>query len=71
MKHETYPFEGLRESCESHRARVICIGDVHGCIDEVCDLLRAVGYHPGDRVLFLGDLVAKGPSSVEVIVEDF
>eukprot|EP01041_Mallomonas_annulata_P001506 gene1506-2901_t len=42
-------------------------GDVHGCIDEVCDLLREVKYKPGDLVVFVGDLVAKGPSSVEVV----
>jgi len=62
-----YPNLQLRELCENHRARVICIGDVHGCLEEVCDLLRRVEYHPGDIVLFLGDLVAKGPYSVEVI----
>jgi hypothetical protein len=62
-----YPYMQLRESCENHRARVICIGDVHGCLEEVCELLRKVQYHPGDIVLFLGDLVAKGPYSVEVI----
>ena len=56
----------LKESCEFHRARVICIGDVHGCILEVIDLLRAVDFHPGDLVLFLGDLVSKGPKSVDV-----
>lgn len=62
-----YPYLQLRESCENHRARVICIGDVHGCLEEICELLRKVRYHPGDIVLFLGDLVAKGPYSVEVI----
>jgi hypothetical protein len=56
----------LKESCEFHRARVICVGDVHGCILELIDLLRAVDYHPGDLVLFLGDLVSKGPKSVDV-----
>lgn len=61
------PLKALNKLCTEHRARVICIGDVHGCIDELCDLLREVKYKPGDTVLFLGDLVAKGPNSTEVI----
>ncbi|KAJ8909073.1 hypothetical protein NDN08_005770 [Rhodosorus marinus] len=47
--------------------RVIAIGDVHGCIDELQELMRVVGYRPGDQVIFLGDLVAKGPDSVSVV----
>ena len=43
------------------------IGDVHGCVDEVLDLLRKVQFMPGDLVLFLGDLVGKGPKSKTVI----
>eukprot|EP01036_Dinobryon_divergens_P026096 gene26097-34704_t len=54
----------LHDLCRSHRAR---IGDVHGCVDEVLDLLRKVEFMPGDLVLFLGDLVAKGPKSKSVI----
>jgi hypothetical protein len=40
---------------------------VHGCVDELCDLLRAVQYKPGDVVLLLGDLVAKGPHPTKVV----
>ena len=40
---------------------------MHGCVDEVLDLLRKVEFMPGDLVLFLGDLVAKGPKSKAVI----
>ena len=55
-----------------HRAkerspRVIAIGDVHGCIDELQDLLRECDYRPGDLVVFLGDLVSKGPDSISVV----
>ena len=54
------PYEELYDLCDTHKARVICIGDVHGCVDELKDLLRLVKYRPGDLVLLLGDLVAKG-----------
>lgn len=47
--------------------RTLLIGDVHGCIDELRDLLRACGHTSRDRVVFVGDLVAKGPDSRAVI----
>jgi protein phosphatase len=50
------------------------IGDVHGCLDELRDLLRRLGYeggrHPGGRrPVFVGDLVDRGPASVPVLAE--
>ncbi|CAN0133648.1 unnamed protein product, partial [Hapterophycus canaliculatus] len=50
-----------------HPPRIIAIGDVHGCVNELKDLVRKVEYWPGDLLLFLGDLVAKGPSSAGVV----
>lgn len=47
--------------------RIIVIGDVHGCIDEFQSLLRLADFQPGDQVVLLGDLVAKGPDSVGVV----
>jgi diadenosine tetraphosphatase ApaH/serine/threonine PP2A family protein phosphatase len=47
--------------------RTIVVGDVHGCIDELRDLLRTVGYGRGDRLVLVGDLVAKGPDSQGVV----
>jgi polynucleotide kinase-phosphatase len=58
------------------------IGDVHGCLPELLTLLDRLGYrvapdaegrpvdavHPaGRRVVFVGDLVDRGPSSVGVL----
>jgi protein phosphatase len=53
------------------------IGDVHGCFDELCELLVKLGYaaqpgaawsHPASRrLVFLGDLVDRGPKSPEVV----
>ncbi len=47
--------------------RVIAIGDVHGCLDELQALLRRCDYRPGDLIVFLGDLVSKGPDSLSVV----
>lgn len=48
--------------------RTIIIGDVHGCFDEVQDLLRKTGFTPTkDRLIFVGDLINKGPKSLEVL----
>ncbi len=48
-------------------ARTIVIGDVHGCYDELQDLLRAVKARPEDRLISVGDLICKGPASDRVI----
>jgi len=47
--------------------RTIVIGDVHGCWEELQDLLRAVKATPEDRLISVGDLLAKGPDSRSVI----
>lgn len=64
--HETGPFD--------------IIGDVHGCYDELLELLSNLGYSvtelegelttttpEGRRAIFLGDLVDRGPNSVGVL----
>lgn len=61
------PLAQMYNLSKKYHARVICIGDVHGCIDELVQLLRACSYRPGDVVLLLGDLVAKGPASTQVV----
>jgi protein phosphatase len=54
------------------------IGDVHGCYDELIDLLRALGYQvdadaatatppDGRKAIFLGDLVDRGPGITSVL----
>ena len=66
LRHETGPFD--------------IIGDIHGCRDELMDLLGTLGWaadgtreapditHPeGRRAIFLGDLVDRGPDSPGVL----
>jgi hypothetical protein len=60
-------YEAATARAIQRHPRVIAIGDVHGCIDELQDLLRLCDYQPGDQVVFLGDLVSKGPDSISVV----
>ena len=60
LRHETGPFD--------------VIGDVHGCLAELETLLVQLGYvapaytHPeGRRLVFVGDLVDRGPDAVGVL----
>ncbi|SDZ00053.1 protein phosphatase [Evansella caseinilytica] len=54
------------------------IGDIHGCCEEMIDLLKKLDYepdhekiaHPANRKpVFLGDLTDRGPASVNVITK--
>ena len=47
--------------------RTIIVGDVHGCIDELNELIERLRIQPMlDRVIFIGDLINKGPASYQV-----
>jgi bis(5'-nucleosyl)-tetraphosphatase (symmetrical) len=44
------------------------IGDVQGCFDEMRTLLKEIDFHVGrDQLWFTGDLVNRGPKSLEVM----
>lgn len=48
--------------------RTIIVGDIHGCAQEFDDILTLVKYAQGvDRLVLVGDLVARGPDSVGVV----
>lgn len=47
--------------------RTIIVGDVHGCRAELEGLLDRVAFTTGDRLVFVGDLVARGPDSLGVL----
>lgn len=47
--------------------KIIAIGDVHGCANELEDLLDKLSPGSHDRVLLLGDLVNRGPDSRRVV----
>ena len=54
------------------------IGDIHGCYDELCELLAKLGYvvdkekyaaycPKGRKTIFLGDLTDRGPKNIDVL----
>lgn len=48
--------------------RVIIVGDVHGCLSELQALLDKCYYRRGvDVLIFVGDLVNKGPTSLQTV----
>ncbi|HEV2845339.1 MAG TPA: AAA family ATPase, partial [Thermoanaerobaculia bacterium] len=61
----------------SERGPFDIIGDIHGCADELEELLTTLGYAPdesgvwlhpeGRRAIFLGDLVDRGPRVPDVL----
>lgn len=64
LKHEQGPFD--------------IIGDVHGCFDELVELLRTLGYGvdetafkiqppDGRKLIFVGDLVDRGPKIPQIL----
>ena len=47
--------------------RTIVVGDIHGCFDELTDLLELIKLKSDDRVIAVGDLITKGPKNREVL----
>ncbi|HJO02997.1 MAG TPA: metallophosphoesterase [Acidobacteriota bacterium] len=63
------PAPGDERVSGSPRTRIF-IGDVHGCADELHDLLEAIRYDPATQALhFVGDLVNRGPKSLQTLRE--
>ena len=47
--------------------RTIVVGDIHGCYDELEDMLAELDFGADDRLISVGDLITKGPKSREVL----
>jgi len=47
--------------------RTLVVGDVHGCKTELEALLDETRFSTGDQLVFVGDLVARGPNSLGVL----
>ena len=43
------------------------VGDIHGCVDELRRLIETLPLARGDRLVFLGDYIDRGPDSSGVV----
>ena len=59
-------FENEPQLLELNGPIYVC-GDIHGQFDDLLKIFRNIGYPPASTVLFLGDYVDRGDSSLEVI----
>lgn len=58
----------LSEEGDLRKRRVLVVGDVHGCCDELEELIEKTNGRSNEVcVVFVGDLVNKGPKNAEVI----
>jgi hypothetical protein len=48
-------------------SRTIVVGDIHGCYDELVELVDQANLGPKDRIVSVGDLITKGPKNREVL----
>ena len=52
---------------DNANGRLLAIGDIHGCLDQLLALVARVKPAPNDRIVFLGDYIDRGPDSAGVI----
>jgi len=57
----------VSDASTSPAARLIAIGDIHGCSLALDAVLEAIVPTPADRLVFLGDLVDQGKNSKDVL----
>ncbi|KAJ5199002.1 Molybdenum cofactor biosynthesis MoeB [Penicillium cf. griseofulvum] len=57
------------DATKSSRKRLVIVGDVHGCKAELVRLLKKVSFNQkgGDHLIFVGDIINKGPDSTGVV----
>ena len=68
LKNRLFPFHQVKgEESLTKDGRLIVIGDVHGCIRELEKLIKVVKPEKNDRVIFLGDLINRGPDTKSVL----
>ena len=48
-------------------SKIVIVGDIHGCLDELQVLLDMVHLGAGDRLVLCGDLIDRGPDPVGVV----
>ncbi len=62
------PFPVVTVHASQLKERVLIVGDVHGCLDELKALLEKANYSTGETsVVFVGDVCNKGPHSAATV----
>lgn len=62
------PIDGNSRSHRSRSRRLVFVGDIHGCKDELVMLLDKVKFNPKhDHLITTGDMIDKGPDSLGVV----
>ena len=57
----------LRMQCSGKKVAII--GDIHGCYDELSELLDAIDWSPQSHILILtGELIDRGPKIKETLM---
>jgi hypothetical protein len=65
---ELLPDEGKLRLPTSRRRRLVFVGDIHGCKDELVTLLEKAKFNPQyDHLITTGDMIDKGPDSLGVL----
>ena len=47
--------------------RLLCVGDIHGCLPELRRLIDGLGLTGADRIVFLGDYIDRGDASAQTL----
>jgi len=50
-------------------ARIIAVGDLHGCYSPFAELMRTMSLTSNDLVVFIGDYIDRGPESKKIVDE--
>lgn len=62
------PIDGNSRSHRARSRRLVFVGDIHGCKDELVMLLDKVKFNPKhDHLITTGDMIDKGPDSLGVV----
>jgi len=58
---------GARKPGHHEAVRTYAVGDIHGCLDKLEDLLQKIAPAQGDTLIFLGDHIDRGEQSKQVV----
>ncbi|MDX8389938.1 MAG: metallophosphoesterase [Mariprofundaceae bacterium] len=65
-KNTDITFKCAFENIEGSYSRTIVCGDIHGCYDEMMELLKSISFCDDDILVCVGDMIDRGPMSWEV-----